>query len=218
ELYIYEEGGQPVGDAVVYINAGGPWQTDPHDIELLFDPPGPGWTYIDATAAGLEFAVGDKFVIGVQGIGENLWFGGSSPSPGGPYAGGQLWFQGSVYQGGQYDMAFRTYVQSVAATPPSPVASGVYLAPPYPNPFSSVARVAYTIPSELAGVPLRLTVCDAGGRLVRTLLAAGQAAGSRVTEWNGTDDLGHAVPGGIYFFRLSGRGFSRTERILCLRR
>ena len=110
ELYIYEEGGAPVGDAVVYINVGPPWQYDTHDFELFFDPPGPGWNYIDTSSAGLVFDVDDKFVIGIQGTDDNLWFGGSSPSPGGPYDRGVLWSEGSPYQDGQYDMAFRTYV------------------------------------------------------------------------------------------------------------
>jgi len=110
EIYVYEEGGNPPGTAEVYVNAGPPWQYDTHDFETICSPSQEGWVYIDTSAAGLNFDVGDQFVIGVQGIGGGFWFGGSSPGPGGPYDRGELWSEESVYQGGQYDMAFRTWV------------------------------------------------------------------------------------------------------------
>jgi hypothetical protein len=112
EIWAHEEGGRPVGDAEVYINVGPPWQYDPHDFEILFDPPGPGWTYIDTSSANLSFNVDDQFVIGVQGIQRDFWFRGSSPSPGGPYPRGELWFEESSYSNGEYDMAFRTWVRA----------------------------------------------------------------------------------------------------------
>ena len=114
EIYVYEEGGQPPGNAIVFVNAGAPGQSDPHDFDVYFDPSQPHWVYIDTSSANLDFDVNDEFVIGVQGTGEGFWFGGSSPSPGGPYDRGALWSGGTIYQQGQYDMAFRTYVGEAA--------------------------------------------------------------------------------------------------------
>ena len=110
ELYVYEEGEPPLGSADLYINVGPPWQDDDPDFFTVFEPDEFGWNYIDVTSADLHFEVDDVFVIGINGINNGLWFGGSSPSPGGPYDRGELWFEFEVYQNGQYDMAFRTWV------------------------------------------------------------------------------------------------------------
>jgi hypothetical protein len=110
EVYVYEEGDPPLGSAEVYINAGPPWQDDDPDFWTICEPAEAGWQYIDVISADLHFEVDDVFVIGINGIDNGFWFGGSSPSPGGPYDGGELWFEFEVYQDGQYDMAFRTWV------------------------------------------------------------------------------------------------------------
>jgi hypothetical protein len=117
EIKAHEEGGAPVGDAFFYINVGSPWQSDPNEYEETIDPPGPGWLYIDVSSSNIMLDVGDTFCIGITGINANFWFLGSAPSPGGPYAGGALYFEGSIYQGGQYDMAFRTYMFVTAPCP-----------------------------------------------------------------------------------------------------
>ena len=109
DIYVYEEGG-PLGSAEVYINAGPPWQTDEPDYLTVFKPTVTGWNSIDLTAADLHFDVDDVFVIGINGIDDDFWFGGSSPSPGGPYDRGALWFEYQIYQDDQYDMAFRTWM------------------------------------------------------------------------------------------------------------
>ena len=68
-----------------------------------------GWGSIDVSSAGLVFDVGDKFVIGIQGIHDGtLRLGGSYKQPGGLYDDGYLWLAATVWP--DYDLAFRTYV------------------------------------------------------------------------------------------------------------
>jgi len=109
EIYVYDEGAS-LGSAEVYINAGSPWQYDDPEFITICKPTEPGWIYIDVTSADLHFDVDEMFVIGINGIDDDFWFGGSSPSPGGPYDRGELWFEYTIYQDGQYDMAFRTWM------------------------------------------------------------------------------------------------------------
>ncbi|MCK4872678.1 MAG: hypothetical protein KAS72_08135 [Phycisphaerales bacterium] len=103
ELYAYTP-----GSAVLYINAGAPWQADDNDFEMTVSPSGIGWFFIDTSAANINFDVGDHFVIGIQGTAGGLKMGGSSP---GGYPEGALYLGGSAYGSpNQHDFGFRTYV------------------------------------------------------------------------------------------------------------
>jgi len=82
-----------------------------------------------------------------------------------------------------------------------------------PNPFRTTTQVRIGLTHS---EPLTVTVHDASGRLVRTL-AHGMplAAGETSIEWDGRDDLGQGVGGGVYFCRiLSERGTRMTPVIL----
>jgi hypothetical protein len=70
------------------------------------------------------------------------------------------------------------------------------LVPNQPNPFSGVTRLA--LGAGASGVSIR--VLDASGRRVRTLTADG--AGTVL--WDGTDDRGARLPGGVYFYGPAG--------------
>jgi predicted outer membrane repeat protein len=78
-----------------------------------------------------------------------------------------------------------------------------------PNPFTSATRITYLLPENAGALPVMLGVYDAAGRLVRTLAAGVQAPGSHTVSWNGTDRIGRALAGGVYFYRLD----MGTERI-----
>ncbi|MCH7812884.1 MAG: hypothetical protein IID40_02570 [Planctomycetes bacterium] len=89
-----------------FINKGPAWQTDPNDFEtvLCAEPDHAGWMYVDVSAAGISLNVGEAFVIGVFGRGDQFFFG---SAPGNPYGGGAVWWEGS--ENAANDMTFRTY-------------------------------------------------------------------------------------------------------------
>ncbi len=106
-----------------------------------------------------------------------------------------------------------TYVGSAGA-PPAP-APGLALDPPRPNPSRGDVTIAWTQP---APGPVTLTVHDAGGRRVRTLLAlVADAAGPHQVAWDGRDDGGRALRAGLYFVRLETGGETRRGRLTLLR-
>jgi len=108
-LYFEEpEAGQ---DVLVFVNAGAPWQSDPHDFQTALTNVVDGWTSIDTSSAGLVFNAGDRFVIGIEPLtpGE-LWIGGSIP---GAYDRGGLWY-GGIMVTYSSDFAFQTYVPEPA--------------------------------------------------------------------------------------------------------
>ena len=67
--------------------------------------------------------------------------------------------------------------------------------PNYPNPFSDLTRIAYTIPRYSDVV---ITVYDAMGRKVKVLRAEPHYQGSYVTQWDGRDHQGQRVASGPY--------------------
>ena len=82
-----------------------------------------------------------------------------------------------------------------------------------PIPAVSGVKICYTLPKS---VEARLSVYDSSGRLVKNLANA-QQAGSRVSIWNGRDDSGAGVPGGIYFCRLTQGDLTATTKLILLR-
>jgi hypothetical protein len=88
--------------------------------------------------------------------------------------------------------------------PPPPVPSTAFLAP-YPQP--ALGR-AVTLPFDLrsAATNLQVTIHDLRGRVVRRIVLGprdpGRYRGASAAEWNGRDDDGRRVPGGVYFARL----------------
>ncbi len=70
-----------------------------------------------------------------------------------------------------------------------------------PNPF----RAGLMIRGSLApGARGSVTVLDLSGRLVRVLVAGALVpTGAILTQWDGRDAVGHRVPAGLYFVRLT---------------
>lgn len=67
-----------------------------------------------------------------------------------------------------------------------------------------------------AGV-LRIGIYDVGGRRVRALVDGVQAPGERWVSWDGTNDLGRAVPPGMYLLRMQAPGFVQVHRLVLTR-
>jgi hypothetical protein len=69
----------------------------------------------------------------------------------------------------------------------------------HPNPFNPRVRIQYSLPR---GGPLRLSIYDLAGRLVRNLLAGEVPAGEGSIVWEGDEATGHPAPSGIYLVQL----------------
>jgi hypothetical protein len=81
-----------------------------------------------------------------------------------------------------------------------------------PNPSTSVSRIMYEVAQPAR---VRLDVCDAAGRVVRTLVNAPMPAGRGTSVWTGTDKAGRVLPSGVYFCRLAAGGrFASLKLVL----
>ncbi len=97
--------------------------------------------------------------------------------------------------------------------PPQPVVFS--LADNYPNPFNPQTTIQYALPQA---ADVMLTVYNVVGQPVRTLVAEHQAAGRYAVEWDATNDSGHSVSSGMYFYRLQAGGdFLDIKKMLLLK-
>jgi flagellar hook assembly protein FlgD len=94
--------------------------------------------------------------------------------------------------------------------------AALQLDPSVPNPFRGATQLTYSIPAD-GGKPASLSVHDVSGRLVRVLVDNDLPTGPRTVTWDGTDEAGQRVPGGVYFYELRWNGVKKTGRTLLLR-
>jgi len=99
---------------------------------------------------------------------------------------------------------------TVSAGGPGRAASLEFL-PPSPNPSAGEAMLRWRLP---AGARVRLELFDVGGRRVRILADGPMSAGEHVQGWDGRDDAGHAVRGGLYLARLQADREWRVQRVV----
>lgn len=83
-----------------------------------------------------------------------------------------------------------------------------------PNPFNPSTSIRY----DLVGPStVNLSVYDAAGRRVTTLVDGFLDAGPHEAHWRGTDEAGRDVPSGVYFARLRANGFAATTKMTLVR-
>ena len=89
------------------------------------------------------------------------------------------------------------------------------LADNFPNPFNPTTTIKYALPQA---ADVELTVYNVVGQPVRTLIAEYQSAGRYAVEWDATNDSGHRLSSGMYFYRLQAGGeFVEVKKMLLLK-
>jgi len=84
----------------------------------------------------------------------------------------------------------------------------------YPNPFNPVTRIKYDI-SKQGNVAL--SIFDITGRKIISLINEKHDAGSYSIYWNGKNDFGEILPGGMYIYRIETDSFSSTKKLLFIK-
>ena len=106
-------------------------------------------------------------------------------------------------------------VVRAAPKPDALVAEDFALAHNYPNPFNPATTIKYVLPQASA---VRWEIFNVAGQMVRTLVAKHQEVGRYAVRWDATDDRGHRVSSGIYFYRLqAGSEFVEVKKMLMVR-
>ena len=113
--------------------------------------------------------------------------------------------------GGSNSYVFGTdYVTDVAPAVPL----WTVLEPNTPNPFNPTTEIRFSL--DRAG-PVRLTIYDGTGRVVRTLLSGPAGAGGNSIVWDGRDNDGRDAASGVYFYRLDTETRSLSRKMNLVR-
>ena len=83
-----------------------------------------------------------------------------------------------------------------------------------PNPFRSSVEIR--VRRELPAAA-RVTVFDAIGRRIRNLGTTATESGLASFRWDGRDDAGRALPGGVYWARAEANGTRTVARLVLVR-
>ena len=84
----------------------------------------------------------------------------------------------------------------------------------YPNPFNPVTKIKYDIAKQ---GNVKLSIFDITGRKIVSLVNEKQDAGTYSVFWNGKNDFGKILPGGMYVYRIESDSFSSTKKLLFIK-
>ncbi len=83
-----------------------------------------------------------------------------------------------------------------------------------PNPLNPATEISYEM---AASGHARLSIYDASGRLIRTLLDGQRDAGRHNVTWNGRDETGRAASAGVYLYRFEAGNSVQTRRMTLIK-
>jgi hypothetical protein len=93
-------------------------------------------------------------------------------------------------------------------------AAGFELAQNQPNPFNPGTTIMFTLPARER---VTLSIFDATGRLVATLVDEVREVGRHEVSWNGKDANGQPARSGAYFYRLDAGAASASRKMVLLK-
>lgn len=84
----------------------------------------------------------------------------------------------------------------------------------YPNPFNARTEIGFYL-SEKSEVSFE--IYNIVGQKIKTLKNSMLEAGTHTVIWDGTNDAGHVVSSGVYFYRLNAGEESQTKKMVMLK-
>ena len=88
----------------------------------------------------------------------------------------------------------------------------------YPNPFNPETNIAFNIPALQEGaIAVDLSVYNLLGEKVKSLYSGKIASGAYLIKWNGTNQLGHKLPSGVYIYQLNSALYSVSRKMILAR-
>jgi len=84
----------------------------------------------------------------------------------------------------------------------------------YPNPFNPTTTVKYELPIS---DNVNIVIINLAGFHIRSLINKKHIAGSYLIDWDGTNDLGKAMPTGTYFCVMMTDNFQKIIKMILLK-
>lgn len=84
----------------------------------------------------------------------------------------------------------------------------------YPNPFKPLTNIRFGLNKDSK---VSLDIYNIKGQKVKQLTGDYFKAGTHTLQWDGSDDSGRSVASGIYFYRMSADGMTKTQKMILLK-
>ncbi len=84
----------------------------------------------------------------------------------------------------------------------------------YPNPFNPETTISFDLPQR---DKVELVVYNLKGQKVKSLINEEMDMGVHKIIWNGTNNQGKEVASGVYYYRLSCRNYTKTNKMVLLK-
>jgi uncharacterized protein (DUF362 family) len=94
------------------------------------------------------------------------------------------------------------------------IPAGFILSQNYPNPFNPVTAIIYRLYKP---ANVNLSVYNAAGQEVRSLVDQYKNAGTYKIQWNAKNNSGVLLPSGVYFFRIKAGEYSETKKMVLMK-
>ncbi|MFQ5709251.1 MAG: FG-GAP-like repeat-containing protein [bacterium] len=132
---------------------------------------------------------------------------------------GQTWYYRVVAfdfnkNQGEFSEEVSLQVTSVAGDRSSSVPTVFSLHQNFPNPFNPDTKISYDLPKA---VNVSLKIYNIMGQEVMTLVDKAQAPGKYTVRWNGLNNAGNKVAGGMYVFVIKAGDFVQSKRMTLLK-
>ena len=116
---------------------------------------------------------------------------------------------GAIIDGKKYGTLTNVEMGKGLTIPP-----GFELLPNYPNPFNQETTLSFTIQFTQH---IDLSIFNARGQRITTLLNQETRPGSYNIVWIGVDEKGAYLPSGLYFSRLAGKNMMTVRKLILMR-
>jgi len=84
----------------------------------------------------------------------------------------------------------------------------------YPNPFNPETYIDFSVPTN---EKISLKIYNIRGQLVKTIIDETVKAGKHTVKWDGSNQDNQKAASGIYLYRLVGRTYSETKRMVLVK-
>ena len=83
--------------------------------------------------------------------------------------------------------------------------------------YEKDAKISYSWPKVTKQILINISIYDLMGRNIKTLVNGFQKSGLKSVVWDATNDEGHEVAAGLYFYKMEAGNFRRTNKMLLLK-
>ena len=121
---------------------------------------------------------------------------------------------GGLSPGGADSLRYFTFSTSQLGIDLANIPNRYDLSQNYPNPFNPSTKISYELgKSEF----VKLSIFDLNGNLIKNILDNKVNSGRGHVYWDGKNELGQNVSGGMYLYTIETPSFLKTKKMLLLK-